>query len=267
MGGKIDNEINKCGGPYPFRVNGQHCHLLGSLATLDGGKAQFAQLYIHDTENEIANRLADLRSVDRQSSLDEDFMRGLLEMLDEHNVLVQSFRMARDKFRDNEARELKHRLIGNRYTDGRQYNLPSCSEVAALIVGKPSDEETRRDIIVEHKSGRLQRITKLHPSFMTLQYPLLFPYREDGFRLGASHHNPETGKRYKQQTVTVRQYYAFCLQQRSEEAQTLLKAGRLLQQFLVDAYAYIEEGRLNWILNNHKKLRAELYDGLRYVIK
>ena len=38
--------------------------------------------------------------------------------------------------------------------------------------------------------------------------------------------------------------------------------GRLLQQFIVDAYSSIEESRLLWLRNNQKKLRAEVYQGL-----
>ena len=252
MGGKVDHEINKHGGPYSFRINGQNYHLLGSLAPLDGRKAKFAQLYIHDTENEIANRLSVLQNETGSNPLQEELVKDLIHMFDEHNVLVQSFRMARDKYRENGVRELKLRLIGNRFTDGRQYNLPSCSEVAALLVEESSHEESHRDIIVEHKKNGLQRITELHPSFMALQYPLLFPYGEDGFRKGIRHRNMQNGRTYKRQTMTMRQYYAFRLQQRVGESQILLRASRLLQQYLVDAYACIEEGRLNWIRNNKK---------------
>lgn len=266
MGGKVDHEINKHGGPYVFRINGQTYHLLGSLCPEDGEKPKFAQLYIHDTENEVSNRLGFIQNDRENNSLQEELVRDILHMLDEHNVLVQSFRMARDKYRNHGVQELKLRLIGNRLTEGRQYNLPSCSEVAALLVEQHSNEESHRDIIVEHKTTGLQRITELHPSFMALQYPLLFPYGEDGYRMGISHRNPETGRCYKQQTVTMRQYYAFRLQQRQGEAQTLLWGGRLFQQYLVDAFACIEEVRINWIRKNQKQLRAELYNGLRDAI-
>lgn len=101
---------------------------------------------------------------------------------------------------------------------------------------------------------------------MALQYPLLFPYGEDGYRIGISHRNPETESCYKRKTVTMRQYYSFRLQQRAGEAQTLLRSGRLFQQYMVDAYASIEEVRINWIRKNQKQLRAELYNGLRDAI-
>nr|XP_012567833.1 uncharacterized protein LOC105851468 [Cicer arietinum] len=64
----------------------------------------------------------------------------------------------------------------------------------------------------------------------------------------------------------MRQYYSFRLQQRAGEAQTLLRSGRLFQQYMVDAYASIEEVRINWIRKNQKQLRAELYNGLRDAI-
>nr|GEY43313.1 hypothetical protein CTI12_AA376470 [Tanacetum cinerariifolium] len=40
---------------------------------------------------------------------------------------------------------------------------------------------------------------------------------------------------------------------------TLLKGGRLFQQYLVDAYTTIEEQRLKWTRNNQDTLRMDLY--------
>ena len=61
----------------------------------------------------------------------------------------------------------------------------------------------------------------------------------------------------------MREYYAFRLQQRSHEGNTLLLGGRLFQQFIVDAYTSIEEERLQWVRQNQLKLRSELYGGLK----
>ena len=41
-----------------------------------------------------------------------------------------------------------------------------------------------RDIIVQDRDHGLRRISEIHPAFMAMQYPLLFPYGEDGFYLG-----------------------------------------------------------------------------------
>ena len=72
------------------------------------------------------------------------------------------------------------RLIKNSSKGPSVYNLPTASEIVALIVGDFTEENVMRDIIVNHKSNGLQRISDLHPSFMAMQYPLLFPYGEDG---------------------------------------------------------------------------------------
>ena len=58
MGGKIDTSINTKGrAPYTFVLSGQNYHYLGSLLPSEGIKPIYSQLYIHDTDNEIQNRI------------------------------------------------------------------------------------------------------------------------------------------------------------------------------------------------------------------
>lgn len=59
--------------------------------------------------------------------------------------------------------------------------------------------------------------------------------------------------------MTIREYYAYRIQQRSLEGKTLISAGRLFQQYIVDAFTAIEEDRLRWVRKNQTKLRTELY--------
>ncbi|GKB15346.1 hypothetical protein Tco_0849269, partial [Tanacetum coccineum] len=56
------------------------------------------------------------------------------------------------------------------------------------------DGEPSRDIIVNKTNSGPQRISELHPSYMTLQYPLLYPYGEDGFHEKVPYHT-NTGER------------------------------------------------------------------------
>jgi len=101
MGGHIDHEINRQGGgPYVFRLNGQNYHQIGTLLPKEGSHPKFAQLYIYDTENEVQNRIRASTSKGNKQQLDENIVSGLLEMLDENNSLVKTFRMARDRFRE-----------------------------------------------------------------------------------------------------------------------------------------------------------------------
>ncbi|PUZ74769.1 hypothetical protein GQ55_1G091800 [Panicum hallii var. hallii] len=58
---------------------------------------------------------------------------------------------------------------------------PVASEVVGLIVGDIGQTDVGRDIIIEDRSSRLQRINEQHCKFMAMQYPILFPYGEDGY--------------------------------------------------------------------------------------
>lgn len=91
--------------------------------------------------------------------------------------------MARDRFGESDYLPIKFRLIGSRGGSTTQYNPPSCAEIDELIIGDLGSADRQRDIVVEHKTEGLKRISDLHPSFMAMQYSILFLYDEDGFRL------------------------------------------------------------------------------------
>jgi len=96
---------------------------------------------------------------------------------------------------------------------------------------------------------------------MLLQYPLLFPFGEDGWHKYLENKlTPGDGR--KRTKMTMKDFFSYRLQQREKEGKILLIEGRLLQQFIVDAYATLEEDRLHWTRNNQATLRAELYRGL-----
>ena len=82
---------------------------------------------------------------------------------------------------------------------------------------------------------------------MTLQYPLLFPYGEDGFMLGILCRNINEIRSNTNDFVTMREYYAFRLQECNGEGHTLISGGQLFQQFDVDAYTCIKAIRFMWV--------------------
>lgn len=45
-------------------------------------------------------------------------------------------------------------------------NIPTCSQIATIIVGNIGIKNANRDVIVELKDGTSQRINELHPSYM-----------------------------------------------------------------------------------------------------
>lgn len=76
------------------------------------------------------------------------------------------------------------RITSERSQDGRQYNKPTTSEVARLIIVDLTDAKFQQDVIMEHCKNGVQWITDLHPSLMSMNYSFIHPYWENGYRLG-----------------------------------------------------------------------------------
>ncbi|XP_056862242.1 uncharacterized protein LOC108815502 [Raphanus sativus] len=253
---RIENSVNEGQGPRVFKLHGENYHMIGSVKPKGNDTAKFSQLYIHDTENEVQNRLTALSGNSWRNKIREDLVEGLMEMFRISNVHVKSFRSVKDRFNDEESsEELSLVLINTRLKDGRVYNLPTSKEVAALVVGDAHENIDKRDIILEKNNGKLKRISELHPSYLPLQYPLHFPYGKDGFRLGIQ--NGFTGiNKKKKPNISMREYFCFRIQVRNIGSQVLLLSRRLLLQFLVDAYTMIESHRLRYICKNQSNLRT-----------
>ena len=47
-----------------------------------------------------------------------------------------------------------------------------------------------------------------------------------------------------------------------QEPATLFQAGRLFQQYVVDAFAVVDQAKLEWIRMHQAQIRADLYNGL-----
>ncbi|KAL3629951.1 hypothetical protein CASFOL_026263 [Castilleja foliolosa] len=203
-----------------------------------------------------------VRSSDGSSSLDEDIVIGLKSMLDEHNVLVQWFRMAKEKLLQSGNMNVSLRLIRKRGPQDRTYNLPEVSEVAALIVGDFDEALGERDIIIETRSEDLQRINELHPSYLGLQYPLILSYGEDGYRKEYCYSSNNAVEGRKRNKITVRDFFAFRFHDRENENFLLLRSRRLTQQLIVDAYTIVDSRRLLYYRLNQNNLRCELYNQL-----
>ncbi|XP_071713195.1 uncharacterized protein [Rutidosis leptorrhynchoides] len=195
MGGKVDESANRGRGPYTFRIRGQNCHRLGGLIPSSGSSPKYSQLYIYDTANEARNRTNAIggkngnQPTSAKNKLDDLLIQELMDLLDDCNPLVK-------------------------ITDGRNYNLPTVNEVAALIVGDIDYNFDKRDIVVDSQTDGLQRISELHPQYLALQYPLLFAYAEDGYRPDIDHRVIDGITSKKRKRVTMREFFAYKIQER-----------------------------------------------------
>uniref|UniRef100_A0A0D2ZUB6 ATP-dependent DNA helicase n=1 Tax=Brassica oleracea var. oleracea TaxID=109376 RepID=A0A0D2ZUB6_BRAOL len=257
MGADIDYSVQNTYGIYCFKVHGENYHLIGSLLPTEGTPPKFSQMYIYDTANEVKNRLAAMGGGDAEE-LDQNIVTQLIDMVDEFNVQAKVFRKARDRYESTGHDNFHIHLIGYDKKK-KQYELPSSNEIAALVVGDFSSTMGERDIVLQHHSGNLQRIWSTHPLYMTLQYPLLFPYGEIGFYEGLKYKDHKEGKKF----VSMREYYTYRIQTRSCESSFIVKSGRLFHQFIVDAYTSLESYRLQWIRSNQTTIRIDLYNNVK----
>ncbi|KAF8082286.1 hypothetical protein N665_0837s0001 [Sinapis alba] len=245
LGGKVERSCKKGIGPDMFQLQGENYHLMDSLKSPDGDKVKFVQMYICDTENEAENRAHCLSQffLIKCTHLLCFSQEILMKMLDEVNPYVKIFRSAKERFDTNPGDAFHMRIISDRRKDGRTYNTPTASEVAALIPGDFNLDMNKRDIVLQQHSGKLMRINEIHASYLALQYPLLFTYGKDGFRLGIKKGVTEVTKRHKKTTISMRQ--------------------RLFQQFLVDVYTTIESNRLRYLKFNQSNLGSDTYDSIQ----
>ncbi|XP_057445063.1 uncharacterized protein LOC130737334 [Lotus japonicus] len=113
--------------------------------------------------------------------------------------------------------------------------------------------------------------TKMHeakqPYLVFGSVSLLFSHEEDGYQEDIPYREPVVEDQYnKRDSVTLKDFVAFCIQDRRIEYDNVIRAGRLFQQFIVDAYTMIESQRLNWVRFNQNKIRVEVYSGLHNTV-
>ncbi|CAN6879388.1 unnamed protein product, partial [Brassica oleracea] len=135
---------------------------------------------------------------------------GQLYIVDTGNETENRTKALRDSFH--------MRIVSDRVKDGRTYDTPTASEVAALIPGDFNLDMDKRDIVLQQKSGKLLRIDEIHASYLALQYPLLFVHGEDGFRLGIKKGVTKATEKLKKENISMRQFFAFRLHERKNEA-------------------------------------------------
>jgi hypothetical protein len=176
-------------------------------------------------------------------------------MLNEHNSLVKAFRYARDRLDQEGDQRVTLRLLGCNSRDDVQYNLPTSGEIAAIIVGDYSADEYTFDVLVHSKSGRLKCVSCLHPCYLSLQYPLLFPYGERGYHLGIKYTDADD-EGIVRKYVTMLEFGRFHMHYRLNQPNPFTCYGRLSDQLVVDFYSTVEGSRLKFIADHQKDLRS-----------
>lgn len=242
LGVKLDqNLLNQRLGAYCFRIQGNLYHLMGSMMSLTNETPKFTQLYVIDTANEIDNRMI------HTPNLKKHVLKNLQEMLHQENLFVKFYKNAFDAA--VAAPELSIRIKAQSGKDRRQYNLPTNNEIAFLLPGEIQED---RDIIIKKQCGGLQRISTSNACYDPLHYVLLFPKGEFGWELNM--------KKTDNTSLTCKDYYCHKIMIRDNN-KSLLKSGKLLQEFIVDSYVKVEQAKVYFIKTHQKEIRAESYQG------
>ncbi|XP_071740919.1 uncharacterized protein [Rutidosis leptorrhynchoides] len=86
--------------------------------------------------------------------------------------------------------------------------------------------------------------------------------RDFGYHEQIAYHTNSGRRKTHRGYVTMREFYCYRIQQRENEGTTILRGGRLFQQYLVDAYTAVEEQRLKWLRNHQNELCTDLYNNV-----
>ena len=165
-------------GIHTFRIQGALCHKVGSLLPVEGQRPRFAQIYVtdHDPDRQVHWRL-----INAHGLLDRTIVRTLQDVLHRVNPYYEMFKTACERMREDQGLRLRLISFDPHVHDPRRYNRPTASEIGVVVVGDGSERTYVRDIIIEERSGNLQRISELHSAYLPLRFPLLFPFGEPGW--------------------------------------------------------------------------------------
>ena len=156
------------------------------------------------------------------------------------------------------GRNLPAHLHYSSSTNRRRYNLPTTDEIAVVIPGDGTKVSGMRDGILHlHGNNELMQINECHPAYLPLHYVLLFPHSERGWEPGMKLWDVERD-RPSTDRLTQMDFYSNRLFERPTEYSTILRAGKLFQEFLVDAWVATEQNRLTYYKLNQGPLRAAL---------
>jgi len=264
-------------GPYCFSINGQVYHRTGSLHPDNDDQRKFAQLYILDPEDAANQRLG----LHENSNCNPELMQTLSTFMALNNPFAEACKMLHEVEKESiedarkcgsEIPKVSMAILQDRKSDKRRYNAPKTNEVAIIFQNSDGEPPLERDLIIHCKTNdqnlrRTQRISVLDPNLDPMVYPLMFPFGDQSWHTNIPltyHPNVLTGvnrSKNPRVRVTQMQYYGYRLAIRDGFNQ-FLSAGKLTQQYLVDAYVKTEANRLNFCRQNQAALRVEKYSGL-----
>ncbi|KAG5565923.1 hypothetical protein RHGRI_001745 [Rhododendron griersonianum] len=258
LGATLDPRVLTGSGPTSFTIHGELRHRAGSLMPQQGNDATYAQLYIFYPTSalEVRNR--------NNEHLRRDVLEIIQDTLLQVNPFVDKFRQAYAILEqlDVAGQTLPAHLHYSSSKDRRTYNLPTIDEIAVVIPGDGSKASGMRDIVLHLRGdNQLMQINECHPVYLPLHYVLLFPHGELGWEPKMKQWDVKNNQ-LAAVRLTQMDFYSYRLFERHTEYSTILRGGKLFQEFLVDAWAATEQNRLTYYNLNQARLCSSLYQDL-----
>jgi hypothetical protein len=242
----IGAEVSHMSGPgtYCYKIQGQIYHRISAIHPNSGERPKFAQLYILDSEEALNERM-NIRS---NTTCDRQLMSRLDQLIRRINPFAEAFKMMHELENEKGSTDVCMYIRHDRDLDLRRYNASRVNEVAIVFQNVDGEPPFERDIRVFSRSSQTtQQISILSPNCDPMSYPILFPLGDEGWKIGIG--------------CTLCEFYSYRFATR-DDFNPLLNAGKLTQQFIVDAYVKIEGNNLNFVKQQQSKLRVEQYRGL-----
>jgi hypothetical protein len=245
------------GGPYAYRIHGQIYRNVGPLDSEKEDVKIYSHYYIFDPEIAAGKRMENKANEDCNYEL----MFDLSLLISTINPIAESFRMLNDIYQesinewfDNEDVPLPNlclRFDSNSNLDENRYNMPTSNDIAAVFVSEDGNVPTDTKLTIFPYGNELQEISFLDKRVDSFLYPLLFPLGETGWDMR------------NKKIVSIMDYYSSMLHFRQDSWSPLFLAGKLFQQFIVDAYVKFEQNSLSYLRFHQQDLHADSYMGIR----
>ncbi|KAK1387754.1 hypothetical protein POM88_015932 [Heracleum sosnowskyi] len=126
--------------------------------------------------------------------------------------------------------------------------------------GDSEDEELQHDVDDE-AYDMLKTADNVVKEYATLGPPSVQCNKCHAWMWKEEHVDDKSGK--KREFISMKEYYSYKFQFRTDEAITPCLGGRLYQQYIFDVFSTIEQARLWWFRTNQSTLRSELYTNIQ----
>lgn len=141
--------------------------------------------------------------------------------------------------------------------DPRIYNPPASNEVAAIFMQDANGLVVPPALVIKNRGGGLRLLSTLDSYLDALTYPIFWPTGMAGWRPYLPFSNPSPND--KRTVVSRREFYAYHLADRPGTFNPIHYGCKLMQEYIVVAYARVESDRLLWNADDQAQLHGHCY--------